>query len=81
MALRFDVVPNMFEVTVGADQKGTADNPKERPAEEFLHAARAIGFDSFQIWITEKVEIEFLLGFETGLGFDGITAHTENHHA
>ena len=81
MALRFDVVPNMFEVTVGTNKKCAADDAEKRSAEEFLHAARAIGFDRFQIWITEKVEIEFLLGLETGLGFDGVAAHTENDHA
>lgn len=47
MALRPHVVPNMFEVTVGTDQKSTADNAEERPAEEFLHAARAVGFNRF----------------------------------
>jgi hypothetical protein len=81
VALRFDVIPDVFELAVRADQKGTADDSEERPSQESLHAARAVGFDSFQICVTEKIEIEFLLGFEAGLGFDSVAAHAENDHA
>jgi hypothetical protein len=81
VAFCFDVVPDVFELAIRADEKGTSHDAEKRFAEEFLHAARAVGFDRFQIWITEKVEIEFLLGFEAGLGFDGVAAHAENDHA
>ena len=78
MAFCFDVVPDVFELAICADEECAANNAEKRPAEEFLHAARAVGFDRFQIWITEKVEIEFLLGFEAGLGFDGVAAHSQD---
>ncbi len=81
MAFRFDVVPDVFELAVGADQKCAADDAEERAAEEFLHAARAVGFDRFEIGIAEEIEVEFLLGFEAGLGFDGVAAHTQDDHA
>lgn len=80
MAFCFDVVPDVFEFAVRADEKGAADNAEKRPAEEFLHAARAVGFDRFEIGIAEKIEVKFLLSFEAGLGFDGVTAHSEDDH-
>ena len=76
MPLRFDVVPDVFELAVGVNKKCAADNAEKRAAEKFLHAARAIGFDRFQICVTEKIEIEFLLGFEACLSFDGVATHT-----
>ena len=81
MAFRFDVVPDVFEFAVGADEKGAADDAQERAAEESFHAARAVGFDRFEIGVAEKIEVEFLLGFEAGLGFDGVAAHAEDDHA
>jgi hypothetical protein len=81
VALRFDVVPNVFELAFRADQEGAADNAKERTAQEFLHAARAVGFDSLEVRITQEIEVEFLAGFEGGLRFDGVAAHAEDDHA
>ena len=81
MALRSDIVPNVFEVAVGADKKGAANNAEKRTTEEFLHAARAVGFDRFEIGIAEEIEVELLLGFEAGLRFDGVAAHAEDDHA
>jgi hypothetical protein len=81
MALRFDVVPDVFELTVCADEKGATDDAEERTAEELLHAARPIGFDRFEIGIAEEIEIQLLLGFEAGLDFDGVAAHSQDDHA
>ena len=81
VAFHFDVVPDVFEFAVGADQKGAANDAQERAAEESFHAACAVGFDRFEIGVAEKIEIEFLLGFETGLGFHGIAAHTKDDYA
>jgi len=81
MAFGFDVVPDVFELAVQTDQERASHNSKKRFAEEFLHAARAVGFDRFEIGIAEKFEVEFLLGFEAGLGFDGVAAHAEDDHA
>jgi len=81
VALRCHGVPDVFEPAIGADQEGASHNSEKRFAEKFLHAARAESFDGFQIRIAEKVEIEFLLGFEGGLGFDGVAAHAEDDHA
>ena len=81
MALRSDVVPNVFEVAVGADEKRAANNAEKRAAEEFLHAARAVGFDRFEIGIAEQIEVELLLGLEAGLRFEGVAAHAEDDHA
>ena len=81
MAFRRDGVPDVFELAIGADQECASHNSEKRFAEKFLHAARAEGLDGFQIWIAKEIEVEFLLGFEGGLGFDGVTAHAENDHA
>lgn len=80
MAFRRDGVPDVFELAVDADQESTSYNSEKRFAEKFLHAARAEGFDGFQIRIAEEIEVEFLLGFEGGLGFDGVAAHAENDY-
>ena len=79
MAFGADFIPDFFDFAVGADQKCAADDVEERAAEEFLHAARAIGLDRFQIGIAEKIEIEFIFGFKAGLRFDRVAAHAEDH--
>ncbi len=81
MSFHFDAVPDAFEFAVGADKKGAADDAQERAAEESFHAARTIGFDGFEIGVAEKIEIEFLLGFETGLGFHGVAAHAKDNYS
>jgi hypothetical protein len=81
MTFSFDVVPDVLELAVRTDQERASHNSKKRFAEEFLHAARAVGFDRFEIRIAEEIEVEFLFGFEAGLGFDGVTAHAEDDHA
>jgi hypothetical protein len=81
VSFHFDVVPDVLEFAVGADEKGAADNAEERAAQEFFHAARAVGFDRFEIGVTEKIEVEFMFDFETGLGFHGVAAHAEDDYA
>lgn len=81
MPLGFDVVPDVFELAVQANEEGAADNAEKRAAKEFLHAPRAVGFDRFQVRIAEEIEVEFLFGFEGGLCFDRIAAHTKDDHA
>jgi len=81
VAFGFDVVPDVLELAVQTDQERASHNSKKRFAEEFLHAARAVGFDGFEIGIAEEIEIEFLLGLEAGLGFDGVAAHAEDDYA
>lgn len=80
VAFRRDGVPDVFELAIGADQECASHNSEERFAEEFLHASRAEGFDCFQIRIAEKIEVELLFGFECGLCFDGVAAHTEDDY-
>jgi len=81
VAFRRDGIPDVFEIAVDADEESASHNSEKRFAEKFLHAARAEGFDGFQIRIAEKIEVEFLLGFEGGLCFDGVAAHSEDDHA
>jgi len=47
VALRFDVVPDVLELAVGADKKSASHDAEKRAAEKLLHAARAVGFDRF----------------------------------
>jgi len=47
VALCLDVVPDVFELAIRADKKGTSHDAEKRFAEECLHAARAVGFDRF----------------------------------
>jgi hypothetical protein len=77
VAFGFDVVPDVFELAVGADEIRAADDAERRTAKEFFHAARAESFDRF----AEEIEVELLFGFEGGLGLDGVAAHAEDDHA
>jgi hypothetical protein len=81
VALRFDVVPDLLDFSIRTDEVRASNDAEERPAEECFHAARAVSFDRFQICIAEKVEIEFVLGLEAGLGLDRVAAHAEDDHA
>jgi hypothetical protein len=81
VALYFDAVPDAFQLAVGADEKCAADDAEKRAAEEFLHAARVVGFDCFEVGVAEEIEVQFLFGFEAGLGFHGIAAHAEDDYA
>jgi hypothetical protein len=79
VAFGADFIPDFFDFAVRADEERAADDAEERATEKFLHAARAVGFDRFQVGIAEKIEIEFVFGFKAGLRFNGIAAHAEDH--
>ena len=81
MAFGADFVPVFLYFAIRADEKCAAHDSQERFAEEFLHASHAIGFDSLEARITEKIEVQFVLGFECGLGFDRVAARAEDYHA
>lgn len=81
MSFRWSGIPNFFELAVRADEKRAADDTEKGFAEEFLHAARAVGFDGFEFRIAEQIEIQLLLGFERGLGFDRVAACAEDDDA
>ena len=78
MAFGADGIPDFLDFALGIDEEAAANDAEKRTAEELFHAARAVSFNRFQIRIAEKIEIEFVLGFEAGLGFYGIAAHAEN---
>ncbi len=80
MAFGFYGVPDVLDFAVGADEEAAAHDSQERFAEEFFHAARAVGFNHVEIWIAEQREIEFLFFLEGGLGFHGIAAGSEDDH-
>lgn len=80
MAFGFHVVPDVLDFSVGADQERAAYNPQKRLAQEFLHAARAVGFYHLEIRIAEQGEIQFVFFFERGLRLYGIAAGAKDHH-
>ena len=81
MAFCFDVVPDALDFSIRTDKERASNDAEERAAEEFLHAARAVSFDRFQIGIAEEVEIELLLVLERGLSLHCVAAHAEDDHA
>src|SRR5580658_3162393 len=78
VAFYANFVPDFFDFTVGADQKGAADDAEKGFAEKFFHAARSVGFDSIEFGIAEEREIQFLFLLETGQGLHGIGADAED---
>jgi hypothetical protein len=80
MAFRFDVVPDVLDFAVGADQERAAHDSQERFAQERLHAPRAEGFDHFKIGIAQQRKIELVLFLEPGQGFYGIATGAQNRH-
>ena len=76
--LRSDGVPHSFDFAVRVDEKAAANNSQKRLSQKFLHPPRAVGFDCFQVWIAEEIEVELVLRFEAGLGFDGVTAQADD---
>ena len=81
MAFRFDVVPDLLDFSIRTDEVRASNDAEERPAEECFHTARTVSFDRFQIGIAEQIEIEFVFGFERGLGLHRVAAHAEDDHA
>ncbi|HEV1994458.1 MAG TPA: hypothetical protein VGR03_09010 [Candidatus Acidoferrum sp.] len=81
MAFGFDEGPDCFDFAGFADEEGTAHDAHERPAHELFFLPGAEFLDGFVGGIAEEGEIEILLCFERGLGFDGIGAHAEDGDA
>ncbi len=80
MAFGFYGVPDVLDFAVGADEEAAAHDSQEGFAEEFFHAARAVGFNHVEIGVAEQREIKFLFFLEAGLGFYGIAAGSEDDH-
>lgn len=78
MAFRRDVVPDFANLAILSDPKGHAHDAEESLAQERLHAAGAEGLDDMEFRIRKQREIQFVLGFEFCLGFDGIAAAADN---
>lgn len=81
MAFGLDGGPEGFDFAGLADEEGTADDAHKFAAHELFLLPSAEGGDGFVIGVAEQGEIEFLLGLERGLGFDGIGAHAEDGYA
>jgi hypothetical protein len=71
----------VFDFAGFADEEGAADDAHEGAAHELFFLPGAELLDGFVGWVAEQWEIEILLGFERGLGFDGIGAHTKDGDA
>lgn len=78
MSFRRGRIPNFLELAIHPDEKRAANNAEKGLTEEFLHAARAVGFNGFEFGIAEQIEVELLLSLECGLRFDGIAACAED---
>jgi hypothetical protein len=78
VALRRDVVPDFVDLAVAADPERHAHDAEERFSEERFHPARAIGFDHVELRVGKQREIQFVLGLELRLCFDGIAAAADD---
>jgi hypothetical protein len=81
VAFGFDRVPDLFDSSVGANQKTAADNSLEQAAHEFLSTPRAVGFDHLVRGIAKQREIEFPLVAEFLQGRHRVGAGSENGDA
>jgi hypothetical protein len=71
----------VFDFAGLADEEGTADDAHVGAAHEFLFLPSAEFLDGFVGGIAEQWEIQFLLGLERGLGFDGVGAEAKDSDA
>jgi hypothetical protein len=71
----------VFDFAGLADEEGTADDAHEGATHELFFLPGAEFLDGLVAGIAEQGEIEFLLGLEGGLGFEGIGAHAEDGDA
>jgi hypothetical protein len=78
VAFGSDEGPDFLDFAGFADEEGAANDALESAAHELLFLPGAELLDGFVRWVAEKGEIEIQLGFERGLGFDGIGAHAED---
>ena len=81
MAFGLDQRPDFLDFAGFADEEGTAHDAHEGTAHELFFLPGAELLDGFVSGIAEQWEIEFLLGFKRGLGFDGIGAHAKDGDA
>jgi hypothetical protein len=78
VAFRSCILPDFFDFSVRANQAGTADNPQKILSQKTFHAARAVGFDHFEIRVAEEREVELVFGFEFGQDVLGIRAAAQD---
>jgi hypothetical protein len=81
MAFGSDGGPESFDFAGFSEEEGAADDAHKFAAHELLLLPGAERCDGFVIRIAEQREVQLLLRFERGLGFDGIGAHAENGHS
>jgi hypothetical protein len=81
VAFGFDEGPDLLDFAGFADEEGAADDAHEGAAHELFFLPGTELLDGLVGGIAEQWEIEFLLGLEGGLGFDGIGAHAEDGDA
>lgn len=80
VAFGFNGGPDGFDFAGFADEERAADDAHEFASHELLLLPGAIGFDGLVVGIAEQRKIEFVFGFEDGLGFDRVGAHAEDGH-
>ena len=80
MAFGFDEGPDFFDFAGFSDEERTADDAHVGAAHESFFLPGTEFFDGFVIGITKQRKIKLVLGFERGLGLDGIGAHAEDGH-
>jgi hypothetical protein len=78
VALGFDGGPDSFDFPGFANQERAANDAHELASHELLLLPGTVGGDGFVIGIAEQGKVKPVLGFEQGLGFDGIGAHAED---
>jgi hypothetical protein len=78
VAFGSDEGPEFLDFTGFANEEGTADDAHVGAAHELFFLPDAEFLDGFVGGVAEQGEIEIVLGFKGGLGFDGIGAHAED---
>jgi hypothetical protein len=81
VAFGADDGPDFLDFAGFADEDRTADDAHKGAAHKLFSLPDAELLDGLASGIAEQGEIEIVLGFERGLGFDGIGAHAEDGHA
>jgi hypothetical protein len=78
VAFGFDERPDFFDFASFADEEGAADDAHEGAAHELFFLPSAELRDGLVGGIRKQRKIEIVLGFERGLGFDGIGAEADD---
>jgi hypothetical protein len=74
-----DLIPNLFDLAIGINQKSATHNSHERAAHEFLHAPGPVGLNGLVIGIAQERKVQLAFGLEIGKRFHGIRAHAQDH--